>query len=262
MFWWGKVVASGVAGLIAGPFAALAAVGIGHQVDRELSGLQRALTPVLDARRRERLCWIRRTALFSLAGALAQAAALPLARRVAVIEGLMAREGLAASARSRALALFRDGERADYPLTAVVNQFRRACQRRPDLAIALISELLPLLEGLDQSAPAYRLLEDIAARLGITPRRVRRLAAAWRSASAATRAGDHQMSRQAAVQVLGVSPTASQAEIVRAYRRLLSLHHPDKLAHRHPTPEALAAAAHQTDQIRKAYRRLSRDQDG
>lgn len=259
MLWWGKTLAGGIAALIGGPMAGLAALGIGHQMDRDLSSLNRAYAPVRDARARERLLWLRRTALFSLAGALARAAAMPPVRRAAVLDTLLADERLDVIGRARAQALFRDGERADFPLTAVVNQFRRGFQLRPDHALALLAALLPLVEDLDAAAPARRLLQDIAARLDVRSRRLERLAAAWRAAQSKVQAAQGQLSRREAAEILGVSPRASGAEVTRAYRRALSRHHPDKLAHRNPTQEELAAATRRTDQIRKAYRRLTRD---
>jgi len=147
----------------------------------------------------------------------------------------------------------------DFPLTAVLNQFRRAFQRRPDHALALLTKLLPVVEDLDADAPARQLLRDIAARLDPRLDRRERLAAAWQAAQREVPRAQSRPSRREAAAILGVSPRASRAEMTRAYRRALSRHHPDKLAHRNPTPEELAEATRRTDQIRKAYRRLTRD---
>ncbi|WP_058553548.1 DnaJ domain-containing protein [Thiohalocapsa sp. ML1] len=259
MLWWGKLFAGGLAGLIGGPIAAFAAVGVGHQLDRDLAGLIRAYAPVRDPGQRERRIWRRRTALFSVAGALVRTAELAPAQRAAVLEGLLADEELDAAARARAQALFRDGQRADFPLSAVLSQFRRSFQRRPDIALGFIATLMPLVDDLDAAAPARALLRDIAARLGVTPRRLGRFEAAWRAQRSRTPAADGGLSKGEAARILGVTTNASRDEVTRAYRRLLSRHHPDKLAHRDPAPEALAEAARRTDQIRKAYRRLRRD---
>lgn len=259
MLWWGKLFAGGLAGLIGGPIAAFAAVGVGHQMDRDLAGLIRAYAPVRDPSRREQLIWRRRTALFSVAGALVRAAQLTPSRRVAVLEGLLADEELDAAGRARAQALFRDGQRADFPLTAVLSQFRRSFQRRPDIALGFIATLMPLVDGLDEATSARALLRDLAARLGVTPRRLGRFEAAWRAQRSRTPTGDGGLSKGEAARILGVSASASRDEVTRTYRTLLSRHHPDKLAHRNPAPEALAEAARRTDQIRKAYRRLRSD---
>lgn len=259
MLWWGKLFAAGLSGLIGGPIAAFAAVGVGHQLDRDLSGLIKAYAPVRDPARQERILWRRRTALFSIAGALMRAGDLPPARRAAALDGLLADEALDAAGCARAKALFRDGQRADFPLLAVVSQFRRSFQRRPDIALAFIGALMPLIEDLDAASPARALLRELGAHLGITPRRLGRFEAAWRAQRQQTPARDGGLSRGDAARILGVAANAPREEVTRAYRTLLSRHHPDKLAHRNPSPEALAAAARRTDQIRKAYRRLSRD---
>ena len=105
---------------------------------------------------------------------------------------------------------------------------------------------------------ARALLRDLAARIGITPRRLRRFEAAWRAQRHRTPAHDGGLSKGEAAQILGVAAKASEDEVTRAYRTLLSRHHPDKLAHRNPSPEALAEAARYTDSRLSRHRRFRR----
>jgi DnaJ like chaperone protein len=58
--------------------------------------------------------------------------------------------------------------------------------------------------------------------------------------------------------VLGVPSTASDAEVTRAYRRLLSQHHPDKLVSKGLPPDVLKLADEKTYQIRSAYETVTR----
>ena len=61
-----------------------------------------------------------------------------------------------------------------------------------------------------------------------------------------------------AYRVLGVKPEASDAELTRAYRRLVSRNHPDKLV-AHGLPESMVTAAHErTKQVLAAYELLKR----
>jgi DnaJ like chaperone protein len=56
-----------------------------------------------------------------------------------------------------------------------------------------------------------------------------------------------------AYDVLGVTATASDAEVRRAFRRLISKNHPDKLVAQ-GLPESMIAAAHErTQRILEAY---------
>jgi DnaJ like chaperone protein len=53
--------------------------------------------------------------------------------------------------------------------------------------------------------------------------------------------------------VLGVAEKATDAEVKRAYRRLLSQHHPDKLVSKGLPEEMMKLAAQKTHEIRQAY---------
>ena len=52
---------------------------------------------------------------------------------------------------------------------------------------------------------------------------------------------------------MGLTPSATDSEIKRAYRKLISQHHPDKLAAKGVSPERMKQATEQTQKIQKAY---------
>jgi DnaJ like chaperone protein len=56
-----------------------------------------------------------------------------------------------------------------------------------------------------------------------------------------------------AYEVLGVERSASDAEVIKAYRRLMSQHHPDKLLAKGLPESMLQLAQEKTAQIRAAY---------
>jgi len=58
--------------------------------------------------------------------------------------------------------------------------------------------------------------------------------------------------------VLDLKPSASNEEIKRAYRRMISLYHPDKLAAKGHPEHMLKHANEKTQQIRKAYETICR----
>ena len=56
-----------------------------------------------------------------------------------------------------------------------------------------------------------------------------------------------------AYQVLGVAKTASDAEVTKAYRRLMNQNHPDKLVAKGLPESMMKAAEEKTRSIRAAY---------
>ncbi|MBM3202635.1 hypothetical protein FJZ55_01820, partial [Candidatus Woesearchaeota archaeon] len=58
--------------------------------------------------------------------------------------------------------------------------------------------------------------------------------------------------------LLGVPVAASENDIRKAYRKQMSLHHPDKLTAQGASPESIRLATEKTQQIRGAYELIAR----
>ena len=61
------------------------------------------------------------------------------------------------------------------------------------------------------------------------------------------------MAKRDYYEVLGVSKSASDIEIKRAYRKLMNEHHPDKLVAKGLPPEMMEVAKEKAQQIQAAY---------
>ncbi len=64
------------------------------------------------------------------------------------------------------------------------------------------------------------------------------------------------MSKRDYYEVLDVDRGVSEADLKKAYRRLMSRNHPDKIAGSNPGPELIAESERRTREVRSAYEML------
>lgn len=277
MIWGGKLVLGGIGWLVGNWVGLAIGLFVGHWIDRKLMLVQswnplRPWRPGEQARMTEVLV----DTAFAIMGHLAKSDGRVSEAEIAQAEALMERMGLDSAQRARAREQFRTGKQADFPLDDALATFRHQIRHRRHLGLVFLEMLVSaaLADGVLSPAEEQILLR-VATSLGIPPARfhqvLRMLAAqaAFQSGagSHAGHGGAHgagassQHSVQQAYDVLGVSATASDTEIKRAYRRLMSQHHPDKLSASGAPPEMIRVATEKSAQISTAYE-LIRKQRG
>jgi DnaJ like chaperone protein len=280
--WFGKAV-GGLLGFAAGgPIGALLGATLGHGVDRGVERLAEDYgLPFGDRRRIESAFF---SATFSVMGHLAKADGRVSEAEIALAETVMSRLQLSGERRSAAIALFRQGKAPDFDLDGVIARFRRECMgRRMLIQLFLEVQLQAAYADGEPSAAKRRALEQIRQGLGISPllfrqlenlvRMQRRFADAaaaagaraggqwegtWQRGSGAgggagRRAPSTGPTLKEAYAVLGVQPKDSDDAIKRAYRKLLSQHHPDKLVSKGLPEDMIRLASQKTHEIRQAY---------
>lgn len=195
-------------------------------------------------------------AVFAVTGALSKADGRVTADEIAAVEAMFTRMHLSAAARQNAIAAFNRGKRADFDLDAEVARFAAASRGQHLLRQMFLQVLLTTLASDGQVHPAeHTMLLRVARGLGLSEAEVVSLEAMLRGGA---RAGQQQSASRAsaledAYQVLGVPASASDAELKRAYRRLISEHHPDKLASKGLPESMREMAEQQTRAITAAY---------
>jgi DnaJ like chaperone protein len=106
-------------------------------------------------------------------------------------------------------------------------------------------------------APAARqVLARVAASLGVSPFDVVQMEALLRmqqSSRQPPEAGPRVDKIAQAYEVLGIGSDASDAEVTKAYRRLMNQNHPDKLVARGLPESMMKVAEEKTRQVRGAY---------
>lgn len=261
MSWWGKLVGGAFGFMLGGPLGALLGVALGHNFDKGLKALPHAEGFASGDRERVQLAFF--TATFAVMGRVAKADGRVSPEEIRMAEAVMTEMALDEPRRKAAINLFNEGKSPGFDLDGVLEQFRRECHGRSTL-IGMFIEIQLQAAYADGSLDPQedRLLRDICKRLGVSEldyRRLERMVRAQRGASAG--AGGSSGSRPRATlddayAVIGVTPEASDAEVKRAYRRLLSQHHPDKLVSKGLPEEMMKVATAKTREIRQAYERI------
>lgn len=265
MSWWGKLVGGAFGFMLGGPLGALLGAALGHNFDKGLKALPDDMR--FETGDRERVQTAFFTTTFSVMGSVAKADGRVSPEEIRMAEAVMAQMSLDAAKRATAISLFHQGKAAGFDLDAVLEQFRRECHGRSTLIGMFIEIQLQAAYADGRLDPAEdRMLQHICARVGVSEldyRRLERMVRAERGFGAG--AGDPGSRRAAssgrpslneAYQVLGVEAKATDAEVKRAYRRLLSQHHPDKLVSKGLPEEMMKLATQKTHEIRQAYERI------
>ena len=194
---------------------------------------------------------------FSIMGALCKADKVVTRDEIDAVEKIFHMLNLDEAMRDRAKAAFGRGKQADFDLDAAVDQFARLSRGRLPL-LQLFLQLQTMAVAADgRIDPAeHEMLVRIARRLGLSEADVSQLEALLRAAAqgpSGTGAAPSRDRLADAYAALGVSPQAPSAEVKRAYRKLISQNHPDKLASR-GLPESMRAVAEERSrEINSAY---------
>jgi len=247
--WTGKVV-GGVLGMIAlGPFGALLGLLLGHQLDES------AAEPPVPAREDIGEQFFRIT--FRVMGHLAKSDGRVSEREIAAARAVMSELNLSAAQVHIAIECFTAGKDRGFDLDSDLALLRQACAGRPDLLhIFLEIQVRAAIAGNDLDGPVGALLGRVAYQLGISRIELASIEAALRIRRGSfTREPTRDAARQLgeAYRVLETVATASDEEVVKAYRRQLSRHHPDKLKANGLPDSMIEHAKERTQQIIEAY---------
>jgi DnaJ like chaperone protein len=265
MKWTGKVVGGILGAMTLGPIGLAMGVAIGHQFDAYGD-------PQPDPRLNssENLAEIGERffrATFRIMGYLAKADGRVSEREIAAARGVMSDLRLNSQQVHAAIDYFTVGKQGNFDPAAELGGLRHACQGRPELLrVFLEIQIRAALAGNNMEGPVRDLLTRVAGRLGVAPLELAQIETVLR-----IRTGSfHQRQGQGpngyarsndggaeqlgqAYKVLETTPGASKAEIVKAYRRQLSRHHPDKLKANGLPDSMIEHAKQRTQLIIEAY---------
>ena len=267
MGWWGKIIGGAFGFLVGGPITGLLGVVLGHGFDKGLEQVSKGALhwpPFTDQAQTQTAFF---TATFSVMGHLAKSDGRVTRDELGVATDLMRQMHLGPEQIRVAQKLFNEGKAADFPLDAVLEQFRRRCHGNYNLTRLFVEiQLYAALADGAMHPHERRLLVYVCRQLGIGQREFQDLEAMIEAELRFRRAGAAREETPAskvdgladAYALLNVSPQVSDAELKRAFRRLISQHHPDKLVASGLPEEMMKLATQKTQEIKLAYERIKK----
>ncbi|ESQ09570.1 MAG TPA: co-chaperone DjlA [Chromatiaceae bacterium] len=255
MGWLGKIFGGVVGFTFGGPLGAMLGVTLGHGVDRGLQALVDNMQLPMGERKRIESVFF--TATFATMGYLAKADGRVSAAEIALAEAVMAKLQLTGERRRAAIILFRQGKSPGFDLSTVIRRFRTECMgQRTLLQMFLEIQLQAAYINGEPSDAKRAVLEQIRSGLSIPRLIFDQLENLVRLQAQFAGGGSGQVkgpTLKQAYSVLGVTSADSDEAVKRAYRKLLSQHHPDKLASKGLPEDMIKLASQRTHEIRRAY---------
>ncbi|MBT8091349.1 MAG: co-chaperone DjlA [Gammaproteobacteria bacterium] len=196
--------------------------------------------------------------VFAVMGAICKADSVVSRDEIKTVEHIFGMLRLTDEQRRLAKSAFSEGKQAHFDLDAAVDRFAAISRRRaPLLQLFLQLQCMAVAADGQVHPKEHAMLVRVAGRLGLTEADVAQLESLLRAATAgAARDGTGRPPQDRladAYVALGVTPDAAPADIKRAYRKLMSMNHPDKLAAR-GLPESMRAVAEERSrEINAAY---------
>lgn len=234
-----------------GFFGALLGLFIGSMIDRARAYGTGGMNPLQNALRQTVFI----ETMFISMGKLAKADGRVSEDEIAHVETVIQKLGMTAEHRVQAIALFKRGVDPAFDIDSTYARFMTVCGHTKHLKQVMLVYLIVMAAADGHVHPAEEAaLADIANRLGYEQATFRRLMDMVLNQShfAAGQPGT-EAALDDAYKALGVTRENTDQEIKRAYRKLISQYHPDKLIGQGLPEDMIAMATEQAKEIQLAH---------
>lgn len=242
-----------------GFFGALLGLIVGAFFDRMRAYGSGGMNPLRNAMRQN----VFLETVFIAMGKLAKADQHVSQDEIAHVELFMQKLGMTAEHRTQAIALFKRGADPAFDIEPTIKRFMAICGHAKDLKQVLLVYLIVTALADGHFHPAEEaLLADIAGHLGYDQATFRQLMDMVLNQS---RFAGGQVNTATALddayKALGVTKDSTDQEIKRAYRKLMSQYHPDKLMGQGVPEDMIVMATEQAKEIQLAYETIKKSRN-
>ena len=241
-----------------GIFGAFVGYVIGSILDRYRAYGAGAINPLTNAHRQTVFI----ETVFILMGKLAKADGYISQDEINHVEDFIQKLGMSSEHRQLAIALFKQGAAPDFDIKPKLNEFIAVCGHTNSLKQMLLIYLIVMaLSDGRLHAAEEGLLKDFAFHLGYDQSAFKQLLDMVLGQSHFAGGQTTSPTLEDAYKALGVSKESSDQEVKRAYRKLMSQYHPDKLMGQGVPEDMISMATAQTQEVQAAYELIKKSRN-
>lgn len=262
MSWIGRIIGVLLGWAMGRWLGAVIGFAVGHYFDRAWKNFRAQFNP--EQRRKVELAMFH--TIFPLLGRMAKADGRVSEEEIQAAEILMDRMGLPNDLRDEAKRLFKQGVQPDFDLSTSMGEFIAVTSAYPHLKQLLLVYLITMaMSDHELHDNEIAILREVAFLLGYTEAAFNHLLRMvhaqnrfqqghYRTGGTGYGGAKPQEDRLAlAYEALGVTADTPDADIKKAYRKLMSQYHPDKLVGQGVPEEMVKVATERSQEIHAAY---------
>lgn len=268
--WWGKLIGAFLGYLMAGPSGALFGILIGNFFDRGLALHFSRPHWEFHNEQREDIQQLFYKSTFSILGYLAKIDGRVSPQSIAMANTLMNELALNPEEKKEARKSFNAGKQPEFNYLHALEELKTAARHNSQLLRLFINIQYQAAQVNTLTEAKLNAIDSILRELGFAPLRQQhrfyedfvfntgqKNSHHRSSSSQHSSTSRHQTTTLAqAYQLLELPTTANKQEVKKAYRKLMSQHHPDKLIAKGLPEAQIKAANEKTQKIRKAYEQI------
>lgn len=204
-------------------------------------------------------------AAFSVMGKIAKADGRVSESEIDFARHVMQQMRLSDPAKQRAIQYFNEGKQPDFEIQTILKPFSVLFQKQTSMKMMFLELQLQIaMADGEFSSAELRVIEEVCSQLQFSPAELQAILKRIQAAQSFQGQYSWQFSPEQnqaskiaeAYSLLGITEKATNDDIKRAWRKLMSQHHPDKLV-ANGLPESMQAMAKEkTQEIQSAYNLL------